>query len=123
MPLDAPCTVSARPLNAQAHANWVKLHNFMDIVHSPDQNSAPLPESPKLPPRELESNVQAHAYGVESHNYMDIVHSSEQNSAPLPESPKLPPSELEPPVNGSQDPWVNYVPSPIPEELQAFPSQ
>ena len=70
MPLVAPC---------KAHANWVKSHNFVDIVHSPEQNSAPLPESPKLPPR-----------------------------------------ELEPLVNGSQDPWANYVPSPIPEEVQAL---
>jgi len=51
---------------------------------------------------------------------MDIVHSPEQNSAPLPESTKPPTRELEPPVNGSQDPWANYVPSPIPKEVQAL---
>jgi hypothetical protein len=119
MPLVAPCMVSARP-NVQANTNWVKSHNFMDIVHSPDQNSALLPEYPKPPPRELEPNVQAHANWVKSHNFMDIVHSPEQHSALLPESPKPPPRGLEPPVNGSQDPWADYVPSPIPEEVQAL---
>jgi hypothetical protein len=120
VPLDASCTVSVRPPNVQVHANWVKSHNFMDIIHSPEQNSALLPESPKPPPRELESNVQAHAHWVKSHDFMDIVHSPEQNSVPLPESPKPPPRELEPVVNGLQDPWANYVPSPIPEEVQAL---
>ena len=79
IPLVAPCMVSAGPPSVQANTNWVKSHDFMDIVHSPEQNSAPLPESPKPPPR-----------------------------------------ELEPPVNGSQDPWADYVPSPIPEEVQAL---
>jgi hypothetical protein len=79
MPLGAPCTVSAGLPNVQAHANWVKSHNFIDIVHSPEQNSASLPESPKPPPR-----------------------------------------QPEPPVNSSQDPWADYVPSPIPEEVQAL---
>jgi hypothetical protein len=79
MPLVAPCMISAGPPSVQANTNWVKSHDFMDIVHSPDQNSALLPEYPKPPPR-----------------------------------------GLEPPVNGSQDPWADYVPSPIPEEVQAL---
>jgi len=120
MPLDASCTVSARPPNVQALANRVESHDLMHIVHSPEQNSTPLPESLKPPPHELEPNVQAYANWVKSHNFMDVAHSLEQNSAPLLESPKQPPRELELSVNGLQDPWANYVPSPIPEEVQAL---
>lgn len=79
MPLYVPCTVPAGPPSVQVDTNWVKSHNVMNIVHSPEQSSTPLPEFLKQPPR-----------------------------------------EPEPPVNRWQDPWGDYVPSPIPEEVQAL---
>lgn len=55
-----------------------------------------------------------------SSNVMDILHSSEQNNTPLPKSSKPPSHEPERPVDDSQDPWADYIPSPIPEEVQAL---